>query len=54
MLSKRFIRPFFAFFMILALCQVHAEDIIRRKVGPSMSNGKKHLAIWKSSWRSTA
>ena len=36
MLSKRFIRPFFAFFMILALCQVHAEDIIRRKVGPGV------------------
>lgn len=36
MMSNRFIRLFCAFFMILALCQLHAEDIIRRKVGPGV------------------
>ncbi|MBR5025010.1 MAG: hypothetical protein IKX48_08080, partial [Victivallales bacterium] len=36
MLTKRFFHSFFAFVMILALCQVHAEDIIRRKVGPGV------------------
>lgn len=36
MMSNRFIRLFCAFFMILALCQLHAEDIIRRKIGPGV------------------
>ena len=36
MLTKRLFHSLFAFVMILALCQVHAEDIIRRKVGPGV------------------
>lgn len=35
-MTKRFLHSFFAFFMILALCQLQAEDIIRRKVGPGV------------------
>ena len=36
MLTKRLFNSLFAFVMILALCHVHAEDIIRRKVGPGV------------------
>ena len=35
-MTQRFFQSFFAVFMILALCQLHAEDIIRRKVGPGV------------------
>ncbi|MCR4575131.1 MAG: phosphodiester glycosidase family protein [Lentisphaeria bacterium] len=35
-MTRRCLQLFFTFFMILAFCQLHAEDIIRRKVGPGV------------------
>ncbi|MBR6059106.1 MAG: hypothetical protein IKP58_13145, partial [Victivallales bacterium] len=35
-MTRRCLQLFSTFFMILLLCQLHAEDIIRRKVGPGV------------------